>query len=561
MIPRPNRLFDYREYPVLYVDDEPENLRIFELAFRRDFGVLTAPDAASALRIINERPVSVALSDQRMPGMTGVEFLARVREVDPKIIRILVTAYGDAQTLGSAVNDGSIYKYIPKPWTPEDMELSVRRAVEVYALDRERDDLLLELTTLNQVSQSINQQLELSRLLDLILETLTDTLHFDSAAILFFREEQGELAVEAVRPRGDTVNEWVAGLSFTREDAPGLLKKIAQAEMQVLRFEDVADYEAPIRAWVHEVAADEILIAPLLGKEAVIGALVVDNRRGGKDFGVAEQTLMDGLATQAVIAIENARLVEDLRSSREQVVRADRLGTLGTLAAGLAHEINNPLTSIHTFLSLAPTKREDEDPEFWQGYHALATREVDRIRGLVASMERLASGGGGDVQPEWCVAGELGESVARLLAREAGRVGVRLELERDDDAPDVYAVRDQLHQVLLNLLLNAIHACAGREDGCVVLRVLQARVDEEDGLAFEVEDNGPGIPTEALERLFDPFFTTKGPDQGTGLGLTICQQLIANHDGSIEVRSRDGEGALFRVLLPRGGVGRVLAAD
>ena len=113
-------------------------------------------------------------------------------------------------------------------------------------------------------------------------------------------------------------------------------------------------------------------MVPLIGKKGTIGALAIDNRRGGTHFSGDDQTLLEGLGNQAVIAIENARLVDDLRRSREQVLRADRLGTLGTLAAGLAHEINNPLVSIHTFLSMAPGKRNENDTEFWTDYHALA---------------------------------------------------------------------------------------------------------------------------------------------------------------------------------------------
>jgi signal transduction histidine kinase len=339
---------------------------------------------------------------------------------------------------------------------------------------------------------------------------------------------------------------WVRALEITPEGAPRFLHAVSEGEMQVLAQDRVDELEAPVRAWLTEVAADEMLLVPLLGKEDVVGILAVDNRRGGRSFEVADRTLLQGLATQAVIALENARLVDDLRRSREQVIRADRLGTLGTLAAGLAHEINNPLTSIHTFLSLAPEKRGEDDDEFWGDYHALATREVERIRGLVASMERLARGGGSDgAHREACDARELAEAAARLLAREAKKAGVALELEHDPTTPKLWAARDQVHQVLLNLILNAIHA-AGR-GGHVLVRVLPSEL----GVAIEVEDDGPGIDAEDLERIFDPFYTTKDPDRGTGLGLTICQQLVANHDGSIEVRSHPDQGATFRVLLPR----------
>jgi signal transduction histidine kinase/CheY-like chemotaxis protein len=549
---RPQRILDYREYPVLYVDDEPENLRIFELGFRRDFQILTASSGDQALELLHEHPIAVVLSDQRMPGMTGVELLARVRRLDTRIMRVLVTAYGDAEILSAAINDGSIFKYVPKPWTPEDMAQAVRRAIEMYALDRERSELLREVTTLNRVSHSINKQLDLDRLLRLLLTTVTEDLGYDAATLLFFDAGEERLRFAMAAPEGEPVEPWLRGLDIGTDEARHFFKALQEGESTILTLSQLFDYESAIRAWLTEVAAEECLVVPLVTSEGAIGALAIDNRRGGGSFSVSDRTLIEGLAAQAVVAIQNARLVDDLRRSREQVVRADRLGTLGTLAAGLAHEINNPLTSIRTFLSLAPEKRYEEDDEFWSAYHQLATSEVDRIRGLVASMERLASGGSGDEEPEWCEPAPMAEGAARLLGQEAEREGVRLELEREDDVPRLFAVRAQVHQVLLNLILNAIHASRGREEGCVVVRVLRDAQDGDEGVVFEVADNGAGIAPEALERLFDPFFTTKGPDQGTGLGLAICQQLTANHDGSIEVRTREGEGATFRVHLPVG---------
>jgi CheY-like chemotaxis protein len=185
MEPNPLSLLDYREYPVLYVDDEPENLRIFELGFRREFSIVTANSGEAGLRILNQQPVAVVLSDQRMPGMTGVEFLTRARELDPKTIRVLVTAYGDAETLSIAINDGSIYRYVPKPWEAEDLRLTLKRSIEVYALDRERESLVRELTAVNQIAKTINQELDLGPLLDQLLGAITDELGFDAAAVLF----------------------------------------------------------------------------------------------------------------------------------------------------------------------------------------------------------------------------------------------------------------------------------------------------------------------------------------------------------------------------------------
>ena len=553
MRPRPTQLLDYREFPLLYVDDEPDNLRIFELTFRREFEILTATSAEEGMRLLNSNPVAVVLSDQRMPGVTGVEFLSRVRELDPKTIRILVTAYGDADILGEAINDGSIYRYVPKPWEPEDMRLTVRRAIEMYALERERTALLDELTLLNRLSRSLHREMDLDRLVEVLLNATHRELGFDGAALLFFENGGERLTWRGIAPDGDEVARHLGEIELQREQAPRFFAALLDGEAQALSADAIEDLEPGIKEWVLAVSADEILVVPLVGKHHVMGAIAVDNRSGGRRFGADDRTLLDGLGMQAVIAIENARLVDDLRTSRAQVLRADRLGTLGTLAAGLAHEINNPLVSIHTFLSLAPQKRTEDDESFWGEYHQLANAELERIRGLVATMSRLAHGGGHVAGPERCLIdiGDMAREVVGLLQREVTNTGVTLSLDASAATPKVLGVRDHLHQVLLNLVLNAIQATP--ENGSVEVRVGPSPDSPKDSVLLIVEDSGRGIPEEHVEKIFDPFFTTKDPDQGTGLGLMISHQIVADHGGSIGVRTRVGEGSTFSVTLPVSG--------
>ncbi len=549
MRPKPMQLLDYREFPLLYVDDEPDNLRIFELTFRREFEILTATSADEGLRILNENPVALVLSDQRMPGVTGVEFLSRVRELDPKTIRILVTAYGDVDILGEAINDGSIYRYVAKPWEPEDMRLTLRRAIEMYALERERSALLEELTLLNRLSRSLHRETDLDRLVEVLLGAMHRELGFDGAALLFFENGDERLAWRGLAPHDDEVARQLREIDLTRKRAPHFFDALLAGNSQVLATDAIASLEPGVKDWVREVSADEILAVPLVGKKGVIGVLAVDNRSGGCRFGADDRTLLDGLAMQAVIALENARLVDDLRSSRAQVLRADRLGTLGTLAAGLAHEINNPLVSIQTFLSLAPQKRSEQDESFWGEYHELATGELERIRGLVATMSRLAHGGSETPSAERSLVdlGDLAQEVVGLLEREVATTGLVLSLVADPDTPKVLGVREHLHQVLLNLLLNALQATP--QDGRVELRV-GPPAGGGDEVEIVVEDSGRGIPEEHVERIFDPFFTTKDPDEGTGLGLMISHQIVADHGGAIGVCSRVGEGSRFTVRLP-----------
>jgi signal transduction histidine kinase/CheY-like chemotaxis protein len=546
--PEPRSLLDHREYPVLYVDDEPENLRIFELTFKRKFSILTAESGEEGLRLLSLNPVAIVLSDHRMPGMSGVEFLSRVRDVDEKTIRILVTAYGDAETLGHAINDGRIYRYLAKPWDPDEMRITVRRAIEHYALDRERDVLVNELSQLNRLSHSLHRELDVDILAQMLIDTLEVEMDFDGVTLLFFDAEGERLSWKGFSPNRGEVTEKLRSISINSSNARRFLTRMRKGETQVLRVEELADLEAPIREWVTEVSADEIVVVPLIGRKRPIGALAVDNRSGGRSFGSDDRTLLDGIAIQAVIAFENARLVEDLRRSREQVLRADRLGTLGTLAAGMAHEINNPLVSIHTFLSLAPAKRAEDDGEFWGDYHALASRELERIRGLVATMSQLAKGQRGEVTFQQVDLCDLAARVVALMQREAQAAQVELSLEADPETPSIAAVPDHLHQVFLNLILNAVQASS--QGGRVSMVVGPDPDRPEQGTCVRVEDSGEGIPEENMERVFDPFFTTKDPDGGTGLGLMISHEIVADHGGTIEVSSRGGEGSSFLVRLP-----------
>lgn len=550
MEPRPQNLLDYREYPVLYVDDEVENLRIFQLGFRRDFSILTATSGEEALRLLQENPVALVLSDHRMPGMTGTEFLARVREIDPRTIRVLITAYGDAETLGAAINDGSIYRYVPKPWRPDELRMTLRRGIEVYALDREREHLIRELTTVNKIARTINQELALRPLVQLLLDALHETLGYDGASLLLFEGRGETLRFAGHHPHGDDVARELSRLVLTEDEAPRFLSTLRDGRVQMLRFDEAARLEPPVRQWLTEVAADQLLVVPLRGKRQILGALAVDTRRGGRPLDAQDLTLLDGVAMVAAIAIQNARLVDDLKSSRQQVVRAERLGTLGTLAAGIAHEINNPLVSIHTFLSLAGEKRREDDPEFWGDYYRLAQQEVERIRGLVATMGRLGRSTGERPQRVPVPVADLAREATTLLAREARGGDVTLDVEAEPGAPKVLAVREQIHQVILNLLLNAIQASP--PGSAVQVRLRRGGPGDEDGVTLEVSDHGSGIAEEDLERIFDPFFTTKGPDKGTGLGLMICHRIVTDHGGHLEVASLPGEGSTFRVRLPTG---------
>ncbi|MGE5302961.1 MAG: ATP-binding protein, partial [Alphaproteobacteria bacterium] len=258
--------------------------------------------------------------------------------------------------------------------------------------------------------------------------------------------------------------------------------------------------------------------------------------------------LLSTLANQAAIAIENARLYQNLKQSQDTLRRADRLSSLGLLTAGLAHEIRNPLVAIRTFTQLLPERYDDA--EFREGFQGLALKEVDRICGLITDLLSFARPSKPNVSPEDM--SDVVEGIARILETQAKEKGVEIARDFSTDLPKTWIDREQMKQVFMNLILNAIQAM--KEGGSIVVSTrLYSREQAGKTAQFvqvEIRDSGVGIPEENLEHIFDPFFTNK--DEGSGLGLSISHQIVQEHGGFITVESKLGTGTSFFVNLPIG---------
>ena len=256
------------------------------------------------------------------------------------------------------------------------------------------------------------------------------------------------------------------------------------------------------------------------------------------------------VAPQAALATrdEVAHLVDDfnrmtasLRRQREQMVAQEKLVTVGRLAAGVAHEVGNPLAAVLGYVDLL-LHDEPADGERREPLERIR-KETDRIRGIVADLLEYSRPLQGSVE-----AVRVGDAVevALSLVRPQPRFGeVEVVRELRDDVPAVAAAQNRLVQVLLNLLLNAADAMGGR--GRITIT---ARADGSDAVELRVADSGPGVPAELRAQIFDPFFTTKEPGQGTGLGLSISRSIVEAYGGTLTVADGAGGGATFVVRLP-----------
>ena len=247
------------------------------------------------------------------------------------------------------------------------------------------------------------------------------------------------------------------------------------------------------------------------------------------------------------MAAELQDMRNDLENRVEQrtreFVRAARLADLGTLAAGVAHEINNPLASIATCAEGLERKLRDggTTPAQQEEYLQIIAKEANRAHEITSRLLEFARSDPG-VPMEFSLV-DLMRGIDVLLEHQLRSRGLRLDVSIDPRMPPIRGNPSECKQVVLNLIHNAIDASPPGSS----IRVSCRR--EHADAVLEVEDHGPGIPPENLERIFDPFFTTKEPGKGTGLGLAIVHRIVEAHAGHIEVFNT-GHGALFRVRVP-----------
>jgi signal transduction histidine kinase len=281
----------------------------------------------------------------------------------------------------------------------------------------------------------------------------------------------------------------------------------------------------------------EVLI-PLRIEDRVTGVLLLSRNRDLLLFSGEDLQILATVAAGASVALENSRLSRELRRSEAFLARANRLSSLGMLAAGIAHEIRNPLTAVKTFLDLLPQRIDDK--EFLGQFRDLSLSELKRVTDLIADL--LTLGRSTSVTRTDIEVTSAMEPVVRLMDSTARKRQVTVRIVAEPRLPRVHADPDQLKQIVLNLLLNAIEASpAGGE---VTLRLRRTATD----VVCEVQDQGAGIPADQLENIFEPFFTTK--ETGTGLGLALVHQMVVEHGGAIAVDSQVGHGTVFRVTLP-----------
>ncbi len=341
-----------------------------------------------------------------------------------------------------------------------------------------------------------------------------------------------------------------------------LVAEFPQAFVLVVRAAEALRATSPDAAWdllvlgIGGSAPDgEDLVKALLQASSIVPVLVVAE--------VLESARLCGLlqagATEAFDlsrgggvllplgirrALDHSELARRNATLESQLAQAEHASSINTLMAGIAHNLNNPLTTVQTFLDLLP-ERWECDPEFRGGFFSLVREEASRIQSLISSMMLAVTVPSGWRQEPWPLTDLFGELDLHARAQANGKA-LQFEFRAEAGLPQLVAAREAVKQALIILLDNAI--AFSPPDGAISLDARRAEAAPGGALTIEVADQGPGVPAEQRERIFEPFFTTRSG--GLGIGLFVARSVARVHGGVLQIRVGAGPGARFVLELP-----------
>ena len=512
---------------ILLVDDIPSNLRVlYESLNGRGYRLLIANSGAQALEVARRARPDLVLLDIMMPDMDGFEVCRRLK-ADPEtagMAVIFLSALDDTSDKVRGLELGAV-DYVTKPFHPDEVAARVETHCKILRLERELANR--------------NRQLELVR--DRILNSMTEGvvgLDVDGQASFVNPAAERILGLDAERLSHRALSDW-------RPEG------LREAIRRVLSRRD-------------ELGIDELLLpragSDSLPAEAHLAPIGEDDRPEGAVLVLRD--LSERRRAEETLDRTNRELRQShqqLKQAQMQLIQAAKLESVGRLAAGVAHEVKNPLAIVQLGLDYLEQVLELDatGAEVLQDMLVAVSRADTVVRGLLDfSRERALALRAGAIN------GILSDSL-QLVRHELTQRNIAVETRFGEGIPERDFDADKMQQVFLNLFMNAMHAIG--HDGTLRIRSELAVVEDaalgthardagflggDRLIRIVIEDSGPGIRPEDLGRLFDPYFTTKRQGEGTGLGLSVTRNIVTLHRGSIDLDNRR-EGGARAVLLFR----------
>jgi len=477
---------------ILLVDDEADLREVLDISLSDSgYNVLTAENSTQALNILNDNDIPVVITDIKMPGIDGIELLRKIKSKNPETEVIMLTGHGDLELAIKSLKHEAT-DFITKPINDDALEMALQRAFEKI-----------------QMRQKLKEYDRNRAMYDVLINELI----------------QEDVMIIGSDYRVLDINETLlATLGLERKEAVGRYC-----------YEITHRLTTPCSGEDHKCPLKETLMTRKPTKETHIHK---DKDNKNVHYSISAYPLFEN--GEIIGAIELSRDITADINTRQAMMQQDKLASIGRLSAGVAHEINNPLTTI---LTTAMLIQEDIDPDnpMYEELETI-TNETLRCRKIVASLLDFAR----QTKPakkHYNINDIITECVG-LTRKQAEFKDVQILKALSEKVPKLLLDKEQIQQALINLILNATDAT----DPGGKITVSTAFSPDNQFVNIKVSDTGKGIAAEVVDKIFEPFFTTR--EIGTGLGLAITHGIIGWHGGDIRVQSRPGQGTTFTIRLP-----------
>jgi K+-sensing histidine kinase KdpD/CheY-like chemotaxis protein len=516
----------------IVIVDDSQHLREFvvqALSGRDGVTVQEATDGEEGVEVVVADPPDLVLLDLEMPRLNGLQVLDALADNKVDVPVILITSHG-SEAIAVEVFRKGVRNYLIKPFTVEELYTAVDRALAEVRLTREKEQLnrslsetneeltnrVQELDTLYKVGKSVTSQLSKDQLLERVLDAAFHVLEAEDAALMVLDPKTNQLRTELYRQR-----------------VPGEMSQISRRSAEELAADAARSGDA--------TASGAMLYAPLKLGDTVVGALGVGNRVSSRPFSEHHRRLLLALADYAAIALENARLYENLQQANQ---------AKSEFVSLVAHELGAPITSIRGYAEMLWTETVGPLEQDQKNFIGIIRSNVQRMLVLVSDLQDVNRMETGQIRLT-IEKVHLSESVKAAIQTTHAHFNAQSQLltvDLADDLPAVAADQERLTQILINLLSNASKYTPPEGHIHIYGWVVDNYVH------CSVSDTGIGLSPEDQAKLFTKFFRSDDPrareKPGTGLGLCIAKNLIELQGGSIQVESTLGKGTTFTFNVP-----------
>jgi two-component system, NtrC family, sensor kinase len=503
------------------------------------YDVVVVGDGAAAIAELHRVELDVAFVELALPGRGGLDVLSAAHHLSPDTEVVILDGRTDLATALECIRRGA-FDLLAKPLDLDAMMLTVARGIERRSLRAT--------TTLFRASQEILRTQDPAQLPGTIVELAARVLEADDVC-LALADADGRMRIHHTHTTSPETR-----AAADAEVGEAVAARAAELGEPLLLPEDAKAGRLP---GIDLRRVRTCIVFPLASGERRVGVLTLARVTDHRPYRRVDLERTGILASHALLAVENTALMH-------RMVEAERLATIGNLAAGVAHEINNPLTYVSVSASdalermaLLRTRAEAESADL-AAWLVPALHEVEealqdvsegaqRIAAIARDLRALARPENPAREPL-----DLSEVIRSALRVSAAQLRARATVTQDlVEGAFVRGDEGRLVQVFINLMVNAVQAADAR--GAVAIHLTTSRVG--DRIIATVHDDGPGIAPENLTRIFQPFFSTKATS-GTGLGLSVSQSIVAEHGGTLSVTCEPGHGAKFVLSFPASAVAR-----